>query len=158
MIGFGVLAHYLLGSKYRTGDAFVNNISLWWGSPLLFSSGFIQIGGLGMAVLGFIYLKTARLFPNFHVEEKDKVALSLTLIGLIALFLTGFIGYFIVDAMYPGFYYTPIDEGKNLWLILQGISCLLYVAGLVLGFGNIHDTICDYYKKNKVEPGEKYRR
>jgi hypothetical protein len=41
-------------------------------------------------------------------------------------FLTGYVGYFVVDKMYPSFYYTPVEAGKKLWLIAQALSIALY--------------------------------
>ena len=57
--------------------------------------------------------------------------------GLIAVFLTGYVGYFVVNAIWPSFYYVPIKAGKNVWLIAQGLSILLYLIGVVLAYLSI---------------------
>ena len=56
--------------------------------------------------------------------------------GLILTFLTGYIGYFVINAIWPPFYYMPIKAG-NVWLIAQGLSILLYLIGVVLAYVSI---------------------
>lgn len=158
-LGFGVMIHYLLGSAYDNTQAFLSNITLWFGSPLMFSSGFLQIGGLGMAIIGTLCLligkyrdrdlttattRSANSTTTYYPEHKC-ASLSLCNIGLIALILTGYIGYYVIDYFWPGFYYTPINAGKNLWLILQGLSVLIYIIGIIIETGCImkcKDGIC----------------
>jgi hypothetical protein len=36
------------------------------------------------------------------------------------------VGYFVVDHIWPSFYYTPIADGKKVWLIAQALSIALY--------------------------------
>jgi uncharacterized membrane protein (DUF485 family) len=57
--------------------------------------------------------------------------------SLIATFLTGYVGYIVINAIWPSFYYTPIKVGKNIWLIAQGLSILLYLIGVVLAYMSI---------------------
>ena len=64
-------------------------------------------------------------------------SLALCTFGLIAEFLTGYPGYFVINHFWPSFYYTPIQAGKNLWLALQGLSIAFYIAGMVFAFGAI---------------------
>ena len=52
ILGFGVLIHYLVGSKYNTTGDFLSNITLWFGSPLALSTAYLQLGGLGMGLIG----------------------------------------------------------------------------------------------------------
>lgn len=163
LVGFGVLIHYLNGSDYPTTTDFLSNITLWFGSPLVLSSGYLQVGGLAMAIVGVIklikakcccgngcgscgnttsgHVHTSNCPPNcgsgstYYAEgsyrHRSSVSLILCVVGLIALFIVGWIGYFIIDAIWPGFYYAPIDAGKNLWLILQGLSLLCFWFGIL---------------------------
>ena len=39
-----------------------------------------------------------------------------------------------MNAIWPSFYYVPIKAGKNVWLIAQGPSVLLYLIGVVLAY------------------------
>jgi hypothetical protein len=57
--------------------------------------------------------------------------------SLIAIFLTGYIGYFVVDKVWPSFYYAPVTDGKNVWLFLQLGCMFLFAAGVVFTFREI---------------------
>lgn len=58
----------------------------------------------------------------------------LCLLSLVAIFLTGYVGYFVVDAIWPKFYYEPVTRGKNVWLFMQ---LVLFALGPVLAFTDI---------------------
>ena len=53
------------------------------------------------------------------------------------MFLTGYVGYFVVDAFYPTFYYTPVTDGKNVWLFMQLACMVLFGIGVLLAFTGI---------------------
>ena len=74
---------------------------------------------------------------DLEVEQRDLAALWLCAAGLVAVFLTRYVGYFVVNAIWPSFYYTPVRAGKNVWLIAQGLSILLYLIGVVLAYMSI---------------------
>lgn len=140
ILGFGVLIHYLVGSAYDNSQYFLSNITLWFGSPLVLSSGFLQVGGLAMAIVGALCAMVSKCCPETTTTTSDvagcrthkRAALILCNIGLIALIITGYIGYYIIDYIWPGFYYAPIQAGKNLWLILQGLSIVVYIIGFII--------------------------
>lgn len=142
IFGFGVLIHYLVGSAYNNTGEFLSNITLWFGSPLSLSVTYLQLGGLAMGILGAVALcynrkheaacSTAAGTNGASCPSHKHTGLTLCIIGLIALFITGYIGYFIIDMIWPGFYYIPIQAGKNLWLILQGLSILLFLIGFIM--------------------------
>jgi hypothetical protein len=76
-----------------------------------------------------MYLALGRIFA---IGTKDgQTGLILCAIGLVAVFVTGYIGYFVVDRIWPSFYYTPINEGKNVWLGAQALSVALYLLGII---------------------------
>ncbi len=149
ILGFGVLLQYIVGSSYDTSQMFLSNITLWFGSPLTLSVAYLQLGGLAMAILGILHCWKAKC--HAHCVEKSnnaannacatsssccsgsqKTALVLCYIGMIALAITGYLGYFTIDWIWPGFYYLPIMIGKNLWLVLQGLSILVFLVGVII--------------------------
>jgi hypothetical protein len=167
IFGFAVLIHYLIGSDYETGSVFLRNITLWFGSPLSLSVSYLQIGGLAMAILGVAKLMawhcysdasccnttnttgsacsthtSGTTYGTVDTTTKRSGGLTLCILGLSLLFITGFIGYFVIDAMRPGFYYAPLEQPKNLWLILQGISLLLFLFGLLSAFSCLCKSCC----------------
>jgi hypothetical protein len=148
ILGFGVLLHYIVGSSYDTSQQFLSNVTLWFGSPLTLSVSFLQVGGLAMAILGILHCWKAKCHTHC-VETSNtttsnvgapcpscctgsKTALTLCYIGMIALVITGYIGYFTIDWIWPGFYYLPIMIGKNVWLVLQGLSILIFLVGFIM--------------------------
>src|SRR6516162_1632184 len=135
IIGYGPLAHYLHGALEQTGEAFLKNVTLWFGCPWTLSVYTVQVGALGMVAIGAVYW----LLPADHLdsEARDYTALWLCVAGLIAVFLTGYVGYFVVNAIWPSFYYTPVAIGKNVWLIAQGLSITLFLIGVVLAYMSI---------------------
>ena len=58
----------------------------------------------------------------------------LCIVGLLGVFAIGYAGYFVFDAMWPSFYYTPIATAKNLWLLGQALFIAAYFAGILLSF------------------------
>ena len=60
--------------------------------------------------------------------------------ALISIFLTGFVGYFAIDRIWPNFYYSPIKDGKNVWLFMQLPCMVLYAARVLLAFNGIRRT------------------
>ena len=88
-----------------------------------------------MIVIGIMYLVLGRSFPVS--EHAGQASLWLCVVGLIAVFLTGYVGYFVVDRIWPGYYYTPVAAGKNTWLIAQALSIALYWLGIVMVSRNV---------------------
>ncbi|HXY14772.1 MAG TPA: hypothetical protein VEI01_25620 [Terriglobales bacterium] len=128
-IGFGIIGHYLIGANHDTGEMFMKNVTLWFACPWTLSVYAVQAGSLGMIVIGIMYLVLGRSFPS--TEQTGPASLWLCVAGLIAVFLTGYVGYFVVDRIWPAYYYTPVAAGKNTWLIAQALSIALYWLGLL---------------------------
>jgi len=128
-IGFGIIGHYIRGAQYETGEMFMKNVTLWFACPWTLSVYAVQAGALGMVVIGTMYVALGRVFmiPVQH----GQASLWLCVTGLVAVFLTGYVGYFVVDSMWPTFYYTPIAAGKNVWLGAQAVSIALYWLGVI---------------------------
>jgi hypothetical protein len=131
---FGVIGHYCSGARWPTGEIFIKNITLWWACPWTLSVAAVQAGGLGMVAFGCARLLAGRLSPDDSPSAADRVAFWLCVIGLIGVFLVGYPGYFVFDAVWPGFYYAPVAAGKNAWLLGQAFFIAIYFAGAVLAF------------------------
>ena len=63
------------------------------------------------------------------------VALGFT--RLLGVFAVGYPGYFVFDAIWPGYYYSPVAAGKNAWLLGQALFIVAYFAGAILAFNTV---------------------
>lgn len=111
----------------------MQNISLWWACPWTLSVAAVQAGGLGMVAIGLTLMLAARLSLTPSAAE-GSAALWFCIVGLLGVFAVGYPGYFVFDAIWPSFYYSPIAVGKNVWLLGQAFFIAIYVAGLVMAF------------------------
>lgn len=89
-----------------------------------------------MVLFGLCYLVSARGTAS-PASAAEKMALSLCVYGIVAEFLAGIPFYFVVNHMWPDFYFTPIDAGKHLWLGVQGVCILACFIGAVLAVRGI---------------------
>jgi hypothetical protein len=134
---FGIIGHYCSGARWPTGELFMQNITLWWACPWTLSVAAVQAGGLGMVVLGLTRLLAARLSPNDPAGRPSSTALHLCIVGLLGVFAVGYPGYFVFDAVWPSFYYSPILVGKNAWLLALAFFIAVYFAGAVMMFNSV---------------------
>jgi hypothetical protein len=58
-------------------------------------------------------------------------------VGLIGVFLVGYPGYFVFDAIWPSFYYSPVETGKNAWLLSQAFFIAVYFIGTMMMFSAV---------------------
>jgi ABC-type antimicrobial peptide transport system permease subunit len=135
LLGFGVIGHYLHDAQHPTGEAFLKNMGLWYACPWTLSVYAIQLGSLGMVVYGAVYLILGN--SRAHQASPANAGFWLCVVSLIAIFCTGYIGYFIVDKIWPGFYYVPIEAGKQVWLLAQLICIVCYFIGAILVWYNV---------------------
>ena len=138
---FGIVAHYCVGARWPTGELFMQNITLWWACPWTLSVAAVQAGGLGMAALGNTQMIAGRLSRNDSTATENSAALFLCNVGLIGVFAVGYLGYFVFDAIWLSFYYTPITAGKNTWLLGQALFIAFYFAGALLAFSTLRRTL-----------------
>ena len=82
-----------------------------------------------MVVIGTMFLALGRVVTA--PLDLSATSLWLCVTGLIAVFLTGYVGYFVVDRIWPTFYYSPVPAGKNAWLMAQALSVALYWLGVI---------------------------
>jgi hypothetical protein len=136
VIGFGPWAHYMHGAMEEVQPAFLKNVTLWWGCPWTLSVYVTQVGSLAMVLFGLCYMVSDRS-TSTPASPGERLALTLCLFGIVSEFVAGYLFYFAVNSIWPNFYFTPIDEGKHLWLGVQGACIALCLAGAVLAVKGI---------------------
>lgn len=140
LLGFvmsvGMVLHYVVGSQYQTGHAFMGNITLWWACPWTLSTAVVLGGALCMVVIGAVHASLARV-SGPGPAATGQISLWICVVSLVAIFLTGYVGYFVVDAAWPQFYYAPITQGKNVWLFMQLACIVLFAVGVMIAFADI---------------------
>jgi len=136
---FGVIAHYCVGARWPTGELFMQNITLWWACPWTLSVAAVQAGGLGMVALGLTSMVAAR--SGAAADAGGSGALWLCVIGLLGVFAVGYPGYFVFDAIWPGYYYSPVAAGKNAWLLGQALFIAIYFAGVIVMFNTVRRSL-----------------
>ena len=137
VIGYGPWLHYMHGALEEVHEAFLKNVTLWFGCPWTLPVYVTQLGGLGMVVIGLCYLVFARDGAMSSVTSGERAAPAFCAIGVLAEFLFGFPLYFAVNAVWPNFYYTPIAAGKWTWLGMQGVCIAIYVIGAMFAYSGI---------------------
>lgn len=130
-LSFGIIAHYCVGSRWPNGELFMQNITLWWACPWTLSVAAVQAGGLGMVALGLTSLIAIAMSPD-HRNTTSSWALPLCIAGLLGVFAVGYAGYFVFDAIWPSFYYSPIAVAKNAWLLGQALFIAVYFLGAAM--------------------------
>jgi hypothetical protein len=131
VIGFGPWAHYMHGAMEEVQPAFLKNVTLWWGCPWTLSVYVTQVGSLAMVLFGLCYLVSGHSTAT-SVSAGERMALALCFYGIIAEFIAGYLFYFVVNSIWPNFYFTPVDQGKHLWLGVQGACIAFCFIGAVL--------------------------
>ena len=137
VIGYGPWLHYMHGALEDVHEAFLKNVTLWFGCPWTLPVYVTQLGGLSMVVIGLCYLAFARDGAMTSVAGGERMGPVLCATGIIAEFAFGFPLYFTVNAIWPDFYFTPIQAGKWTWLGTQGACILIYVIGVMCAYGGI---------------------
>jgi len=133
-----MIAHYCHGAQWPTGgELFMKNITLWWACPCTLSVAAIQAGGLGMVALGLTRMVAVRVSPGDGAEEGRSVTFHLCIVGLLGVFAVGYAGYFVFDAIWRSFYYSPIPARKNAWLLSQTLFIAVYFAGAIAAFSDV---------------------
>ncbi|TIN48122.1 MAG: hypothetical protein E5Y32_05500 [Mesorhizobium sp.] len=132
---FGIVAHYCVGARWPTGEMFMQNITLWWACPWPLSVAAVQAGGLGMVAMGLT--GWWRGSPQKNAGAEGSAALWFCVIGLLGVFAVGYPGYIVFDAVWPGYYYSPIKAGKNAWLLGQALFIAIFFSGALLMVGKV---------------------
>jgi len=140
-LSFGIIAHYCVGAQWPTGELFKQNITLWWACPWTLSVAVVQIGALGMVAIGLAKLIISRMSPKQIGTESGRTSWLLCIIGLLGTFAVGYAGYFVFDAIWPSFFYSPVATGKNAWLGGQALFIALYLLGVFLAFSGVRNEL-----------------
>ena len=94
VMSFGMVGHYIVGARSAHRQSILENITLWYACPWTLSTAVVLGGALGMIAVGAVYAILGRTASPVRVEGLEKSALSLCTVALIAMFLTGYLGYF----------------------------------------------------------------
>ena len=118
---FGPFGYYLIGAQFATGALFLSNMTLWYACPFTLSVGVVLLGGRdGRDRCGLPSRPQASVEPQVGAGQRAGTLPPRSRSGRR---VPGRLPRrCAVDARWPGFYYTPIYDGKNLWLLLQAAS------------------------------------
>jgi hypothetical protein len=139
VIGHGPWAHYMHGAMEDVHPAFLKNVTLWFGCPWTLAAYVTQLGSLAMVVFGLCFLVGGRGVLA-QATSGERLALPLCFWGIVAEFFAGYVFYFVVNHVWPDFYFTPIDEGEASLAGVQGACIALCVVGAYLaakGIGRV---------------------
>jgi len=90
-----------------------------------------------MVALGVTRLLAGRLSSKDPAEAESSATLPICIVGLLGVFAVGYTGYFVFDAVWPSFYYSPIADGKNEWLLGQALFIAVYFVGAIIMFNTV---------------------
>jgi hypothetical protein len=136
--GFIPILHYIAGARAGdVGPVFLKNVTLWWGCPAVLAELTLKTGSLGMLAIGFAYLAIGQQDPRAAPTDREGSAVTLCSFGLIAELVTAMVFYVVCNLIWPNFYFTPVQAGKNVWLGVQGISIAFFVVGVIFAVSGI---------------------
>jgi H+/Cl- antiporter ClcA len=95
-----------------------------------------------MVALGLTQLIASRVSRG-RADENGSLPLFLCIIGLLGVFAVGYPGYFVFNTIWPNFYYSPVQVGKNAWLLWQAAFIGVYFVGAVLAFTRVRRALND---------------
>ena len=131
LVGYVPILHYINGALAGdVGPVFLKNMTLWWGCPGILAEMTLKTGSLGMVAIGLCYLAAARQGASPAISKHERLAVPLCAYGLIAELVSASAGYVLCDMFWPNFYFQPVQAGKNIWLVLQGLSIAIFVVGV----------------------------
>jgi len=90
-----------------------------------------------MVAFGLAHISARRASTRPAGDEANSAALTLCIVGLLGVFAVGYPGYFVFDAIWPSFYYSPVAVGKNAWLLAQALFIAVYFAGTIFAFNTV---------------------
>jgi hypothetical protein len=137
VVGYGPWLHYMHGALSDVHEAFLKNVTLWFGCPWTLAVYVTQVGSLAMIPIGLCYVVLGREGSIGSLSGIERMGPTLCVVGILTAFLAGFPGQFAVEAIYPDFYYTPTRAGIWLWLGLQGACIAIYAIGVMTSYATI---------------------
>jgi hypothetical protein len=132
------LVHYPVGGVgHPVTEGFLAEVVLWFGCPAEVMTQILLVGGLSLFAVGFSYMYLSRT-ANRPVTSKDRLALKLCIIGLIAVVVGGVGLYILFDyVVYPNFFFSAHDPERAIWLVAQLIGFSVYFVGILIALGMI---------------------
>ena len=95
----------------------------------------ILLSFVGMTMFGLAY----RALPSWIADPRPLAGLVrahfwLTVVAVLGVCLNGTLGYELVGAMRPDFYYAGPDAQnlRNLWFAIDGVFLTMYAAGCLI--------------------------
>ena len=137
VIGFVPLAHYMHGSFETVGEAFLKNVTLWWGCAWTLAVYVAQVGSLAMIVIGLCYVVLARDGAMTSITRPSVWRPHCARAGSLRSSWPGLPAITLSLAVWPNFYYSPMRREMVTWLGLQAVCIAIYVAGVMFAYGGI---------------------
>ena len=117
---FGIIAHYCAGSRWPNGEAVHAEHHAVVGLPVD-AVGRGRAGWRARHGRARSHADAGRARIADAPATESSTALWLCIVGLLGVFAVGYPGYFVFDAIWPSFYYSPVAAGKNAWLLGQAL-------------------------------------
>ena len=97
--------------------------------------------GLGLFIFG-VFL-TFGIIAHYCVGARWPTGelFKQNIVGLLGVFAVGYPGYFVFDAIWPSYHYSPVAAGKNAWLLGQALFIALYFVGLLIAFNDVRHAL-----------------
>ena len=77
VMSFGVVGHYMVGSRWDTGTEFLKNITLWYACAWTLLTAVVLIGAVGMIAIGAAYATLGRASQGAPVGGGERLARDL---------------------------------------------------------------------------------
>jgi hypothetical protein len=130
-LGLVPIAHYIHGAVAGdVGHQFMKNMTLWWGCPAVLMELTLKNGGLAMLTVGICYYIFSRESEITYATHKERRAFKFCVSGLIAATIYMAVGYVVCNMIWPNFYFSHNETGKNVWLAGQ----LVFISVFIYGF------------------------
>ena len=137
-LGLVPIAHYIHGAVAGDiGHQFMKNMTLWWGCPAVLMELTLKNGGLAMLTVGICYYIFSSASNNVIATDKERKALRLCIFGLVAATVYMSVGYVVCNMIWPNFYFSHNETGKNVWLGGQLLFISVFIYGLWTPVGSI---------------------
>ena len=81
VIGYGPWLHYMHGALEEVHEAFLKNVTLWFGCPWTLPVYVTQLGGLSMVVIGLCYLAFVRNGAMASISGAERMGPALCAAG-----------------------------------------------------------------------------
>src|SRR5688572_3729939 len=94
LMSVGMVLHYVVGAQYPNGHGFMSNVTLWWACPWTLSTAVVLGGASLMVAIGAVHAALARYPESAATDSRTASARWLCTASLVAIFLTGYAGYF----------------------------------------------------------------